>query len=650
MRDVDLKKIKINDGFWASKQELVREVVIPYQEKILNDGIPGAEKSHALENFRIAAGLKNGEFYGAVFQDSDVAKWLEGAAYSLAVHPDSELLSRTEAVVDLIEKAQQPDGYLDTYFTIKEPERRWQNLQECHELYCAGHMMEAAVAYYEATGKDRLLKVAERLADHIGSRFGQGKQEGIPGHQEIEIGLMRLYHVTGKEAYQELAQYFIDERGKNPDFFREEKEKRGWTYFGMDPGNTGYNQSFAPVREQKSAEGHSVRAVYMYTAMADLAAQTGDESLLRACETLWNNMTQRRMYLTGGIGSTAEWEGFTCDYDLPNDTAYAETCASIGLVFFAKKMLDIHPCNQYADVMERALYNGILSGMQLDGQKFFYVNPLEVNPDISGKLPGYRHVLPVRPGWYACACCPPNVVRLIMSLGRYAWSESEDTVYSHLFLGGSADLEQAYISVESRYPWEGSVAYTVTPKNGKETFTLAVRIPSFVRDVTVLLCGKEIDRGGLEREGYLYLTRTWEAGDTVTLTFGLPARRTYCNTRVRANIGRVALMRGPVVYCFEGTDNDGDLQELMLPVNAEIRERMETEGVLKGMVTLAMDGIRVKQRRELYSEERPKEERAVLKAIPYFAWGNRGMNQMRVWIPETADSGTDDCGTKRTAG
>ena len=207
MRDVDLKKIKINDGFWASKQELVREVVIPYQEKILNDGIPGAEKSHALENFRIAAGLKNGEFYGAVFQDSDVAKWLEGAAYSLAVHPDSELLSRTEAVVDLIEKAQQPDGYLDTYFTIKEPERRWQNLQECHELYCAGHMMEAAVAYYEATGKDRLLKVAERLADHIGSRFGQGKQEGIPGHQEIEIGLMRLYHVTGKEAYQELAQY-----------------------------------------------------------------------------------------------------------------------------------------------------------------------------------------------------------------------------------------------------------------------------------------------------------------------------------------------------------------------------------------------------------------------------------------------------------
>ena len=303
---VDLKNIKITDDFWRGMQNLVTDVVIPFQERVLNDDEPDVEKSHAIENFRIAAGLSDGEFYGMVFQDSDVAKWLEGAAYSLIIKPDKELEKRADDIIGIIEKAQQPDGYLNTYFTIKEPDHRWQNLLECHELYCAGHMMEAAVAYYDATGKDRLLKVMERMAEHIIKRFGTDKITGIPGHQEVEIGLMRMYHVTDNEEYKKMARYFLEERGKNPDFFKEEAQKRDWKHFGMIPEDTKYNQSYATIYEQDEAVGHSVRAVYMYTAMADLAATDNDERLYKACRRLWDNMAQKKMYITGGIGSTVE--------------------------------------------------------------------------------------------------------------------------------------------------------------------------------------------------------------------------------------------------------------------------------------------------------------------------------------------------------
>ena len=635
--EIRVSQVKVEDGFWSPRQKLIADEVIPYQEKILNDEVEGVEKSHAFANFRIAAGMEKGEFYGMVFQDSDVAKWLEGVAYSLAVKPDQELEKRADQVIETIEAAQQPDGYLNTYFTIKEPEHRWQNLQECHELYCAGHMMEAAAAYYETTGKDRLLKVMERMADHIANRFGPGKTPGIPGHQEIEIGLMRLYHVTGKEKYRDLAQYFIDERGKDPDFFKKEKEKRGWTHFGIDPSDTKYNQSFAPVREQKTAEGHSVRAVYMYTAMADLAKTGGDMELLDACVRLWDNITQKRMYLTGGIGSTGDGEAFTLDYDLPNDMAYAETCASIGMVFFARKMLDIFPSVKYADVMEREIYNGILSGMQLDGKRFFYVNPLEAEPGVSGVLLGYRHVLCQRPGWYACACCPPNLVRLVMSLGKYAWGEMEDTVYSHLFLGGSADLKLAEIEVKSEYPWNGRIEYTVHPKSG-EKWTLAVRIPAWVKERTVLLNGKPLEQAEekkiREKDGYLYLSGHWNDGDTLLITFPMPVRRIYCNTAVRENENCVALMRGPLVYCFEGTDHEALLQELRIPENAEFVPQLCRDGVLKGMILLEGAGSCRVSAKELYSEEKPESRSAALKAVPYFTWGNRGEGQMRVWMPE----------------
>lgn len=632
-KEVSLKKVTVTDAFFAPLQRLVIDEVIPYQEKILNDDIPGVEKSHAVENFRIAAGLCEGEFYGMVFQDSDVAKWLEGVAYSLVVKPDAALEERADAIIDIVEKAQQPDGYLNTYFTIKEPEHRWQNLLECHELYCAGHMMEAAAAYYEATGKDKLLHVMERMADHIIGRFGEGKERGIPGHQEIELGLLCLYRVTGKEKYRDMANFFMEERGKNPNYFAEEAAKRDWKHFGMVPENTQYNQSHATVYEQKEAVGHSVRAVYMYTAMAELASANQNERLKKACEDLWDSMVNRRMYVTGGIGSTVDGEAFTIDYDLPNDTVYAETCASIGTVFFAKKMLAMEPDGCYADIMERELYNGIISGMQLDGKRFFYVNPLEVNPGISGVLYGHKHVLPERPQWYACACCPPNVVRLLTSLGKYAWDETEDTIYSHLFIGQKAELEKAVITVQSSYPWEGKLEYTIEADKEKE-FTLAVHIPSYVKDAVVTLNGEGISVSEHMEKGYLYLKRVWGRKDKLEIRFEMPVRKIYASPKVKEDAGCVALMRGPVVYCFEGTDNGELLQSIRIPKELSAKPVVCTEGKLAGKILLKMNGIRMVGGEALYSEEPPKKEEVTLTAVPYYTWGNRGLNQMRVWMLE----------------
>ncbi|MDD7389934.1 MAG: glycoside hydrolase family 127 protein [Lachnospiraceae bacterium] len=638
--EIRVSQVEIRDGFWSEIQDRIIDVVIPFQEKVLNDEVEGVPKSHAIENFRIAAGLSEGEFYGMVFQDSDVAKWLEGVAYSLAVKPDPELEARADGIIDIIEKAQQPDGYLDTYFIIKEPEHRWQNLQECHELYCAGHMMEAAVAYYETTGKDKLLGVVQRMADHIISRFGEGKERGIPGHQEVEIGLMKLYRVTGRTEYKEMARFFLEERGKNPDYFYEEKKKRGWQHWGqytLDPLDTAYAQVHAPVYEQKKAVGHAVRAVYMYTAMADLAGEDGDKRLYDACLTLWDNIVNQRMYITGGIGSTVEGEAFSTDYDLPNDMAYAETCASIAMVFFARRMLEAEPDGRFADIMERELYNSTISGIQLNGKQYFYVNPLEVNPGISGKIFGYRHDLPERPGWYECACCPTNLVRMVTALGSYAWSENDTAVYSHLFMGQKADLKKAEIIVKTDYPWEGRVSYEVFPKT-EMPFTLAVHIPSYVQiqdECTVITVnGGPVSIEKQMKKGYLYINRTWQAGDRVEICFDMKVRKVFANGKVRDDAGCVALMRGPFVYCFEGVDNGEDIQTLRIPREWKAEICRCEDGVLKGNVLLKIPGYRMCTGDELYSEERPRKEEAVLTAVPYYAWANRGENQMRVWMLE----------------
>ncbi len=380
--EVPVTAFQAGEGLLPAYQKLVREVVIPYQYQVLEDKQEGVEKSHALENLRLAAKKNRGEeltedFYGMVFQDSDVAKWLEAAAYTLGQQPDAQLEQLVDQVIALLGEAQQEDGYLNSYFTVKAPDKKWTDLQEAHELYCAGHLMEAACAHYEATGKDSLLSIMRKNADCIYEQFTKRNPRGCPGHPEVELALMRLYRATGDEKYKELCGHFLDARGQEPNYFQEEKETRGWTLWGSinEAVDTDYMQASLPVRQQKDAVGHAVRAVYLYTAMADLAGESGDQSLVDACHALWESVTHRQMYVTGGIGSTVLGEAFTVDYDLPNATVYAETCASIGLIFFARQMLQLEAKGEYADVIERALYNTVLAGMQLDGKRFFYVNP-----------------------------------------------------------------------------------------------------------------------------------------------------------------------------------------------------------------------------------------------------------------------------------
>ena len=626
-----IRQFTVSDPFWKRYEDLLTQVVIPYQEAALRDQIPDAEKSHSIENFKMAAdvmknGAEPGEYYGMVFQDSDLAKWIEAAAYSLVQHPDKDLERRLDEVIETIRDAQYPDGYLNTYFTLKRPDKKWTNLQEAHELYCAGHMIEAAVAYYEATGKTVLLDTMKRMADHIYDRFVVQKKPGYPGHPEIELALMRLYHATGEEKYRETAAHFINVRGVDPEYFAKEEKVKGWIVWGMDPDFQEYAQSQCPVRDMTVATGHAVRAVYLYTGMAALAAETGDESLVKACRTLWENITNKQMYITGGIGSTVHGEAFTVDYNLPNDTAYAETCASIGLMFFARRMLELENNGRYADVMERALYNTVLAGMQLDGQRFFYVNPLEVIPGISGKVAGYRHDLPQRPKWYGCACCPPNVSRTIASIAKYAWGVKDKTVFSHLFMGGELDLEEelgAKINVKTNYPYEGSVVYTLEG----EPVTLAVRIPEWSAKTSLKVDGKEV--AVAPENGYQYIC----GAHTVELELDMEPKRYFANSRVSGDSGRTAIARGPIVYCAEGVDNDGDVLGLRLKKDGQIQVLPYTEE-LSGTCKLSAEGYVLKPTEALYSDKRPELESRDILLVPYYTWGNRGLNEMRVWIPE----------------
>ena len=642
----DLKLIKnftMTDGFWGRYGKLIREVVLPYQENALNDRIEDAEKSHCIENFRMAAeklrtGRCDGEFYGMVFQDSDVAKWLEGAAYSLAQCPDTELERRCDEIIELIGQAQHEDGYLNTYFTVKEPDKRWKNLHEAHELYCAGHMIEAAVAYVECTGKTELLKIMCGMADHIYRHFIEEGAEGYPGHPEIELALMRLYRCTGEEKYKELALHFINVRGVNSDYYSQEKKKTPWSVWGFNPNNPidkEYAQHAAPVRMQSKAVGHAVRAVYLYTGMADAALETGDESLAAACRTLWNNITQCRMYVTGAIGSAYEGEAFTKDYHLPNDTAYAETCAAIGLIFFSNKMLYLDRNSKYADVMERALYNCVLAGMQLDGTRFFYVNPLEALPGISGEAQTHRHALPVRPKWFACACCPPNVARLLSSLAEYAWHMASGVLYSNLFVSGTLDLNEAFggkVTLQTEYPYDNRIVYRFEPQQEAMTVELAIRIPAWSKETTINING--VAAKYEIRDGYAYLQGNFRAEDEIAVEFDMSVRRIYTSNKVSANTGKAAVERGPLIYCAEGVDNDDDILSLSLKKGGEVTVSDYLPDKLCGIRELYVEGCREQVGDELYSYEAPAAKACRITMVPYYAWGNRGLNQMRVWIPD----------------
>ncbi len=618
----------LSDGFIGKYRRLVKETVIPYQYDILCDRAEDTEKSHVVQNFINAGSALRGEgvgdgFYGMPFQDSDLAKWLEAVAYSLAEFPDEELERKADEIVDIIASAQDEDGYLDTYFTIKDKDKRWTNLMEAHELYCMGHMMEAACAYFESTGKDKLLKIMEAAAEHIYRRFVEGGIEGVPGHPEVELALVRMYRLTGNERCLSLAGKFLNERGQNPDFFKEETDRRSWKIWGLDVEDRDYQQISLPLRKQRDAVGHAVRAVYLYTGMADYASETDDEQLLSVCKTLWRSITERRMYVTGGIGSAYKGEAFTVDYDLPSDTAYAETCASVGLVFFASRMLETEVNGEYADVMEQAFYNTVLAGMQLDGKRFFYVNPLEAIPGNSGVAVTRRHVLTTRPKWYACACCPPNVSRLIASFGKYAYGENADTAFCHLYAAGKVSFENGIKFVcKTRYPYAFTVDYEME-RGGK----MAIRVPAWSKRFSLTVNGKRLTVS--PQKGYIYINAS--DGDKITLALSDSARYVYASERVPSLTGKVALARGPLVYCFEGVDNGGDVFSLRLTGEAPRAEPFD-ERTLNGTVVIRVPAERREARKSLYSDEEPKETPYTATAIPYYTWANRGETQMRVWM------------------
>lgn len=676
-RPVDLKRVQIQDAFWGREQELVRKEVIPYQWEALNDRIPEAAPSYCMRNFKVAGRLMrekkekgagfvaptytfrgfealpedkehpdSDKFYGFVFQDSDFSKWIEAVAYSLTNHPDEKLEQIADEAIEIVCAAQAENGYLDTYYIINGMDRIFTNLRDHHELYCFGHLVEGAVAYYQATGKDRLLKAAERYADFIASRFGreEGKCKGYPGHEIAEMALARLYELTGEKRYLELSSFFLEERGKQPYYFDlEEKERaafEGRPYQEPEKKELRfqYHQAHLPVKEQSEAVGHAVRAVYLYSGMADVARLTGDEAMFAACKRLWNSIVTEKLYVTGGIGGTHLGEAFSFPYDLPNDMAYSETCAAIGLAFFARRMLETEADSQYGDVMEQALYNTVLAGMALDGKSFFYVNPLEVVPESCKRDERKRHVKPVRQKWFGCACCPPNIARIVSSFGAYAYTESEDTFFTHLYVGSRVETriggERIVLRTESGFPWKGNVKITIEEGSNAKG-TLAFRLPGWCREKSV-----QVPEGTVQKEesGYLYLTNCWEAGMELELDFCMEVRCVQANAKVREDAGKVAFLRGPVCYCMEEADNGKNLHLLRIKEKG-IKEEVlveKSDELGHEMCILRVPGLREVPEETaagLYTEYRPpKEEEVTLTLIPYYAWSNRGEGEMSVWI------------------
>lgn len=631
IRPLQLKDVTINGPFWSRYIEQIREKVLPYQWEVLNDRVEDAKRSHCIKNFEIAAGRREGEFYGMCFQDSDLYKWLEAVAYTLAAHPDPALERLADEAIDLIGAAQGADGYINTYYDIKEPDRRWTNLQQGHELYCAGHLIEAAVAYFNATGKRAFLDIAIRFADYIDQVFGleDGKLNGYPGHQEIEVALFRLYEVTGETRYLTLTAYFIKQRGVAPNFFdMEEKQPK---YKGIFPELTDlprtYSQSHEPPADQRVAAGHSVRAVYMYAAMADLAAELGDKALQTAVDALYEDITTKQMYVTGAIGSTAWGERFSGAYDLPNDLIYGETCASVGLMMFAQRMNAMYADAQYADTVELALYNSVLSGTSISGTEFFYVNPLHVEPERVHIRPNFNHIKTVRQKWFDCACCPSNLARTVMGLGMYAYGRTESALYVNLYCAGAAKDGARSLEIQTDYPYGNDATLTVS--GGK--FKLYLRNPKHAPIQSVTINGETVMPK--LANGYVVLEQDWN-GQTVGITFDMEPKRLYATTKVQGNIGSTAIMRGPLVYCMEQADNGPGLGAVRLPSDAPLTETAPPAGLLPQVVALKAPSYRYQQADDaLYSAQKPTLVADELTLVPYFLWANRGENEMRVYIP-----------------
>ena len=616
-RPFELTNVSISDQFWAPRIETNRRVTLPHEYVQLKD-------TGRIDAFRLQ--WKPGDPNPPhIFWDSDVTKWIEAAAYSLATQPDARLAKRVDDTIALVASAQQPDGYLNTHFTVVEPGKRWTNLRDQHELYCAGHLIEAAVAYYQATGKGVLLGVARRFADHIATVFGPHAKRGYPGHEELELALVKLYRTTGEERYLQLSRFFIDERGRQPHYFNEEARARGEDPAQWWARNYSYSQCHVPVREQDEVVGHAVRAMYLYCGMADVAAETGDEGLLAACQRLWASAVERKLYVTGAIGARRSGEAFGAEFELPNETAYAETCAAIGLVMFAQRMLEMEADGRYADVLELALYNGILAGVSLDGTRFFYENPLS--------SAGGHH----RQEWFGCACCPPNLARLLAALGSYVYAATPDGVAVNLYAAGSgrgeANGRPVTLTQQTHYPWDGTVRLTVEVE-APTSFALRLRIPGWCAGHKLRLNGKRV--AAPVSKGYARLQRRWRSGDEVELTLAMPVQQIAAHPHVADDAGRVALQRGPLVYCLEQCDHKADVRSLLLPKGARLTTRFAPK-LLGGVAVVEGTALAPSTngwKGRLYQPVAALQTRPVrIRAIPYYAWDNRAPGAMAVWLP-----------------
>ena len=649
-----LSAVSIRDSFWSPRQETVREVTL---ESVYEN----LESTGRIDNFRIAAGEASGGFSGRYYNDSDVYKWLEAACYALHTEDDPALRERVADVVDAIEGAQADDGYLNTYFSLVESGNRWTNLHGMHELYCAGHLFEAAVAHHRATGERRLLDVARRLADHVDDVFGPDGKRGYPGHEEIELALAKLYRTTGEQRYLGLARYFLDERGREPSRFEWELDHAGeigghaYDHLLDEDGeyDAAHLQDHAPVTEQQTAEGHAVRAMYLYCGMADAAIETGDEELVDALERLWTNATERRSYVTGGIGSSPDGERFTDDYDLPNETSYAETCAALGSVRWNRRMLALTEEGRFGDALERTLYNALLAGVSLSGDRFFYDQPLEVNGGEHALSDRSEHRFGnERQPWFPTACCPTNVPRLLLSLGRYVYQRQTDPneLYVSLYVGSDAETSfegvDVAVSQETKYPWSGAVTIDVDPERPIE-FDLKLRVPGWCDDHAVRVDGSDAeaqrapspgsqvqqDAADLE-DGFLTFSREW-TGERVELDLEFGVERVCAHPEVRGNADRAALRRGPLVYCLEGVDHDRPLGDYVLPPDPGAEASFE-EDVLDGVVTIEGDALvedRSAWEGRLYRPcETVELDSTRFRAVPYYAWAHREPGEMRVWL------------------
>ncbi len=588
--------VKLTSGYLFEKQELNRKITIDtVYDRFFETGRISAF------NFDYDPTVE-GSVKPHYFWDSDVAKWIEGVAYILKNHPEmKELEEKADSIIENIREHQEESGYFNIYFTVCKPESRFTD-RSAHELYCAGHLMEAAVAYDEATGKGVLLECMEKYAEHIYKVFVLDKSAEFctPGHEEIELALVRMYRHTGKKFYLDLAAHFINTRGTQAE--------------DNDPP---YNQSHKPVREQTEAVGHAVRALYLYTGMAYLAKETGDGELKKACKTLWGDIVSHKMYVTGGLGSTKLGETFTRSYDLPNDTAYAETCAAISLLFFGNAMLAVENDAKYADAVERALYNGVLSGLSLDGKSFFYTNPLEINLSEKWVCSWGRRELPitVRPPMFSCSCCPPNVNRLLPSLGNYVYGSEGDTLYVNQFISSQLKGGEVSCILETDYPNSGKIKLTAAG-----TARVAVRIPSWCEHFT-------LNKPYVIERGYAVI----ENDDSeITLELDVKPRLVYADSRVLRTAGRVSVARGPIVYCAEGVDNGPNMHSCSIPKDPKFTEVYDEDF---GLYTLNVECLREKDfGGELYSNRAPEKERASLKLIPYNCFANRGESDMAVWL------------------